>query len=317
MPNLPSIGFRVSFSFVSDLSIGVRIKHGSTVLPFWHSRVKFSPLKIFGSKPATGESGNHPTREKGFVRPNSNKVQQKDSAISGIFLADKGQLYDGFNISTEDVVVDVGCGDGSISLFAARQKAKVIATDVCPHNVEATRKRLAKSAAREFEVHQSTSTPLPLADHTATKVICREVLEHVDDPAAVMKELVRVGAPGATFLITVPDPVGEKIQKKIAPAGYWEKPNHVRIFERDEFAELLEHAGLQVEQRQSHGFYWSMWWVLFWAADQELGEPNKPILDHWAAVWSELMQTPKGEQIKEVLDDFMPKSQVLIARKAA
>ena len=118
------------------------------------------------------------------------------------------------------------------------------------------------------------------------------------------------------YLITVPDPLGESVQKKIAPKEYWEKPNHVRIFERDEFAELLVKSGLEIEKRESHGFYWSIWWVLFWAAGQELGEPEQPILSHWTSVWSELLDKPQGDQIKSALDEFMPKSQILIAKKA-
>ena len=250
-------------------------------------------------------------------RPSSNLVQQKDSRMSGIFLHEEGQMYDGFSITPEDVVVDIGCGDGCIAMFAANQKAKVIATDICPNSVEQTRKKLKKSPARDYEVHVSDSTPLPLEDNSATKIICREVLEHVDDPAAIMSELVRIGKPGASYLITVPDPLGESVQKKIAPKEYWEKPNHVRIFEREEFAQLLEASGLEIEKRDSHGFYWSIWWILFWAAGQELGEPEQPILRHWTSVWSELLNKPQGDHIKEALDEFMPKSQILIARKAA
>ena len=237
--------------------------------------------------------------------------------MSGIFLSDIGQVYEGFSIGPDDVVVDVGCGDGSLSLFAANQKAKVIATDVCPNSVELTRAKLKKSPAREFEVHVSDSLPLPLEDNVATKIICREVLEHVPDPAAVMKELVRVGKPGAQFLITVPDPLGESVQKKIAPPEYWAPPNHLRVFGREEFGQLLEQGGLEIEHRHFHGFYWSIWWILFWAAGQELGEPEKPILHHWTATWDELISKPESRHIKDALEEFMPKSQILVARKAA
>ena len=253
----------------------------------------------------------------GSSRPSANMVQLNDSRMSGIFLNETGQVYDGFLIDSEDVVVDIGCGDGCISVFAANRKAKVIATDICPQSVEQTRGKLQKSPARDFEVHVSDSNPLPLDDNIATKIICREVLEHVDDPAAVMRELVRVGKPGASYLITVPDPRGESIQKKMAPPEYWAKPNHLRVFEREEFADLLESNGLEIEHRHYHGFYWSMWWVLFWAAGQELGEPEQPILHHWTSVWHELISKPESRHIKDALDEFMPKSQILIAKKAA
>lgn len=54
-----------------------------------------------------------------------------------------------------------------------------------------------------------------------------------------MAELVRVGQPGAQYLLTVPDPVAETVQKNLAPDSYFQKPNHIRIFQRDEFEQLV------------------------------------------------------------------------------
>ncbi len=60
-----------------------------------------------------------------------------------------------------------------------------------------------------------------------------------------------------------------------------------------------------------------MYWILFWAAEQEFGKPDTPILRHWTRTWEALLSSPKHEHIKKALDEFMPKSQALIARKAA
>ena len=49
------------------------------------------------------------------------------------------------------------------------------------------------------------------------------------------------------YLLTVPDPVGESLQKKLAPDLYWRTPNHLRVFERDEFDRLVIEAGLTIE----------------------------------------------------------------------
>ena len=51
--------------------------------------------------------------------------------------------------------------------------------------------------------------------------------------------------PHLKYLITVPDPEIEKLQKKgLAPDAYFSKPNHIRIWERDAFAQLVTDAGL-------------------------------------------------------------------------
>jgi hypothetical protein len=56
---------------------------------------------------------------------------------------------------------------------------------------------------------------------------------------------------------------------------------------------------------------------LFWAADQEFGAPEAPVLASWSQTWQALIQTRKGDEIRRTLDEFMPKSQVIVARKAA
>lgn len=240
-----------------------------------------------------------------------------DVQANGWFQRATGELAPGFRITVGDTVLDVGCGAGGMSEFAAAMGAAVIASDVDAACIAAIRAQLGHGRARSFKAFVSDSTPLPVADETATRIICTEVLEHVADPQAVLAELVRAGKPGALYLLTVPDEAAERIQLGIAPPTYWKRPNHLRIFSRAAFGELVADAGLVVEKRLSVGFFWSLWWVLFWAADQEFGAAEAPLLASWSRTWQALVQTPKGDDIRRALDAYMPKSQVIIARKAA
>ncbi|MFL5885769.1 MAG: class I SAM-dependent methyltransferase, partial [Thermoleophilaceae bacterium] len=45
---------------------------------------------------------------------------------------------------------------------------------------------------------------LPLDDATFDAVVCTQVLEHLEEPLTVLRELARVSKPGATLWITVP-----------------------------------------------------------------------------------------------------------------
>jgi 2-polyprenyl-3-methyl-5-hydroxy-6-metoxy-1,4-benzoquinol methylase len=240
-----------------------------------------------------------------------------DARQSGWYRKNSGELIEGFQIVSDDTLLDVGCGDGPASRFAAGCGAAVIAADIDSEKIDIVRRKLQKSKARSFEGIVTDSSPIPMADETVTKVVAMEVMEHVPDPANFLSELVRVGQPNAQYLITVPDPVAENIQQKIAPPAYWASPNHLHIFRRDELDQLIQDAGLQIERRTRYSFYWSMWWIFFWAADQEFGEPEAPLLANWTATWHELISSNKGEHVREALDDFMPKSQVIVARKVA
>ena len=258
----------------------------------------------------------HQTTEREPVNPNAGFGVPIDTALSGWFNEKTGELFKGFPILKKDVVLDVGCGDAPFIRFCAMQGTEVIFADIDADKVNATHSALQKTPARKIRPIISDCNPLPLECSTADKIISMEVLEHVDDPEVFIRELVRVGRPGALYLITVPAPEIEKLQKKgLAPDSYFSKPNHVRIFERDDFSRLITDAGLEIENQETFGFYWSLWWVFFWACRQDLSPPWHPLLQSWTTTWSTLLDTEDGPRIKRALDDYLPKTQLIIARK--
>ncbi|POF39052.1 SAM-dependent methyltransferase [Pseudomonas laurylsulfativorans] len=250
-----------------------------------------------------------------------------DALLDGWFLGDSGELLKGFAITADDTLLDVGCGEGVATLFAVRQGASVIFTDSEHDKVRDLARQVAAQSDKPNLGLVSNSLPLPLADGCASKVVCMEVLEHIDQPEPFMAELVRMGRPGALYLLSVPSPVGEHLQKGIAPASYFQSPNHVQIFSAERFAALVEDAGLVIEHRQASGFFWVMGMIFFWASERAAGRelggavrdriqaPYPPLMESWAKTWQDLLAQPDGLAIKQMLDRFMPKSQVIIARK--
>jgi hypothetical protein len=226
--------------------------------------------------------------------------QSVDAALSGWFKNETGELIEGFKICPEDVVIDVGCGESPFLHFCAKQGAEVIFADIDAQKVAAMTKILKGSSARSVTALVSDACSLPLKDASVSKIIAMEIMEHVDDPAALLKEL---------------DPVAETLQKDIAAPSYFEKPNHVRIIGRKEFEQLVVDAGLIMEQHRYYGFYDSICWIFFWACKQEARPPWHPLLKSWNQTWKQLLETEQGPAIKRILDNFMPKSQAIIARK--
>lgn len=240
----------------------------------------------------------------------------QDSMLGGWFQNRTGELLRGFQVSESDTVVDVGCGDGKFAYFCGNQGAEVIMADVDATSLDRARERLMSTRARAVSTHVvKDGDRLPVPDETASRVVAMEVLEHVSDPAAFMAELVRVGKPGAQYLISVPGTLSESIQKTLAPPGYFEFPNHVRIFTPEAFEQLIVSSGLIVERKESYGFYHAVWWSFFWTCDQELKAPWHPLLESWEKTWGLLLATRDGEKVKHALDAHMPKSQAILARK--
>jgi FkbM family methyltransferase len=237
-----------------------------------------------------------------------------DMALSGWLNEDVNELAPGFPISGEDVVVDVGSGDGGMATFCAR-RAETVLIDQDGDRLASTLERLRSEVGDRVRGQTGDAAAVPLPDAFATRVVCTQVLEHVEDPAQVLRELVRIGRPGALYLLSVPAAVSERLQTHLAPPFYFEKPNHIRIFEPDEFARVVEDAGLAIEGRRSHGFFWAMYLTFFWQSGVELAKGSDPVLDAWCRTWAELLRTRDGPRIKAVLDELAPQCDTIVARK--
>ena len=243
------------------------------------------------------------------------RLGMRDATTAGWFCNDTRELCPGYRIDPADIVIDVGCGGAGNARFCASICDQIIVADIDPERVAAAERTVRKEPVRSVTAVVTDANPLPIDDETATKVISTEVIEHVDDPVQFLSELVRVGKHGSQYLLSVPDPVAEGVQKRIAPDSSFRKPNHIRIIGRDEFTQLVTGAGLVVESRASYGFFWAMYHSLFWPCHVDFETPQHPLLDNWCATWNALLDLPQGRDIMKALDAAMPKSQVIIARK--
>jgi hypothetical protein len=65
---------------------------------------------------------------------------------------------------------------------------------------------------------------IPLPPNSCTKVVAREVLEHVREPERLLPEMVRVDVDGAQYLSTVPDVSSEELLAVVAPPVLLQEP---------------------------------------------------------------------------------------------
>lgn len=251
--------------------------------------------------------------------PQLDSIWQQDSELlsaigiremitSGWLDQENGTLAPGFPIDRNDVFVDIGCGSGGYSRFAAGFASKVIGCDLDAERLALADAHIREAAQCPVQTIVTDGQKLQLDDASADKIVCTEVLEHVDDPSQVMAELVRIGKPGATYLITVPDTLNERLQEMLAPPEYFEKPNHIRIFEREEFRALIESSGLEIQSHSFRGFYLCFEWLIKWFDDRQIDLM-------WAKLWNYLLAHEKGPSTKAALDKYIAKSQAIIARK--
>jgi 2-polyprenyl-3-methyl-5-hydroxy-6-metoxy-1,4-benzoquinol methylase len=96
-------------------------------------------------------------------------------------------------------ILDAGCGEGYVTEWLARAFETTETTAV-----DGRADALAALTDRSPNIHvvESDLSALPFADDSFELVVCTEVLEHVREPSAVLRELARVSAP--YLFITVP-----------------------------------------------------------------------------------------------------------------
>ena len=94
-------------------------------------------------------------------------------------------------------VLDVGCGTGTMLGYLARYGEA--------EGVDADEQAVRFCRARGLDrVQHVANGSLPFADATFDLVTALDVVEHVDDDAAILSELRRVLRPGGTLLLSVP-----------------------------------------------------------------------------------------------------------------
>lgn len=103
-------------------------------------------------------------------------------------------------LTPDDLVVDAGCGTGTF-LEEMSRDCRVLGLDDHAESIAIAGPRLAASGGRTL---QTSLERVDLADGSAAVVTLLDVLEHVDDDAAVLREMTRLVRPGGLIVITVP-----------------------------------------------------------------------------------------------------------------
>lgn len=161
-------------------------------------------------------------------------------------------------------VLETGCGRGfymhSLTFFPDIKEI---------HGIDVNDKYLAvaKKHITDKRVHLRNASiyELPYPDNSFDAVICSEVLEHLSDDAAALKEIRRVLKKNGVLLVSVPnqhfsflwDPLNWLLMKIFNThvhkdiwwlAGIW--ADHERLYTREQLREVVEDAKFKIERTE-------------------------------------------------------------------
>lgn len=137
-------------------------------------------------------------------------------------------------------ILEVGCGDGAVLTALHRgpaPQAHLVGAEISHSAADLARGRAEVAEVRTF----SAGEPLPFDDREFALVLATHVLEHVDDPVGLLRELARV----STGLVCVEVPLEANIAARRGQAvARSEAVGHVQRFSRADVRALLAQARL-------------------------------------------------------------------------
>jgi 2-polyprenyl-3-methyl-5-hydroxy-6-metoxy-1,4-benzoquinol methylase len=134
-----------------------------------------------------------------------------------------------------DRVLDIGCGDGSISLPLLPRCNRLTLLDLSERMLELARKKVPAECAGDVDFIHGEFMGANLEPHSFDLILCIGVLAHVDSPGAVIARVAELAKPGAWVILEftdsfhfwgVPVVLYQKLLKLLRPEPY--KLNRLR-----------------------------------------------------------------------------------------
>ena len=150
-------------------------------------------------------------------------------------------------------VLDVGCGAGLLSEAMAREGAQVVGLDLAPELVEVAKLHLYESGLQVDYRLQSVEALAAEAPASFDAITCMEMLEHVPDPASVIRACAMLLRPGGTLVLSTINRtplafataiVGAEYVAGLLPKGTHDYGSFIRP---SELAGWLRAAGLRTD----------------------------------------------------------------------
>lgn len=172
-------------------------------------------------------------------------------------------IFEWIEPTDDKTILDMPCGRGFyLNMLRYVSNCKIVGAELDWEVILKAQRHI--GSLPNIALHNCNIYALPYPDNSFDAVILSEILEHIDDDVAGLKEIYRVLKPGGVVAITVPnanypfwwDPINKTLETVFHThigrgtfAGIW--ANHVRLYERDKLKSAVLEAGFLLEEERA------------------------------------------------------------------
>ncbi|MFH0852570.1 MAG: class I SAM-dependent methyltransferase [bacterium] len=176
----------------------------------------------------------------------------------------RGKLLSGiiypefFPFSKEDLVLNIGCGDGVQAVIYKGNFKKMTGVDINEDRLLVARQLAEANGIQNWQSLRANVEKIPL-DEKFDKAIAIDIIEHVEHPESVVKELWRLLKDGGRVLVTFPAMhdkwenffrfVGRKVLRrkgKTVKKTGWDPDAHQYPYDLKKWQRILENGGFRL-----------------------------------------------------------------------
>jgi ubiquinone/menaquinone biosynthesis C-methylase UbiE len=167
--------------------------------------------------------------------------------------------------------LDIGCGTGPFVTEMASRVEGIVGVDITMEELILALKRVEDAGHRNVQFVAASAERLPFADQSFGVAHAMDVIEHVRDPVAMVREALRVLHPGGTLSVNSPNRLDIRHPEPhvgVRFVGFWPRrlqPSYVRVMCGREYKEkrLLSLPELASVLRSACGAE-AEWRIFFW-----------------------------------------------------
>ena len=193
------------------------------------TEIEFTKYRQCGAYHWQDVSG-HPMKRNAFV------ISRYKNVLSLLKEALGGSLK-------KKIILDVGCGDGVLSCWMAKEGAEVSGVDYSDIAIDCAKKKAGKL---RVSFRQADAYKLPFPDNYFDGAVSSDVLEHLSVVGDCLKEVKRVLKINGVLVTSTPIRFTEKPLDTL----------HVTEWFQSEFRELITRVFPRSEFYESHPLFW-------------------------------------------------------------